>query len=200
LGHVSRGAEKVTAVKLFNRLIEKAPKEPSARLAELAEAKLRLAGERAAIEKQLSQRDDRREKMLVEDRSAKEILGLDVECDELHVALEKVAAKERFLDHEAARASEAETLSEWIAVNDRRLESARRYAESLHATQQAYLDFSQVRQEALSPQYRALYCGFGFVPIPPSPPQLEMFKQQIEVLEDYERARKETISRSNEAA
>jgi hypothetical protein len=179
-------------VKLFAKLIAKAPKEPSARLAELAEAKLRLAEERAAIERQLASRDERRERMLADDKPEKEILALESEFDALHVKIEKIAAQQRYLDVEVLTATEVQTRQRWLVVHDRRLEAARQYAEALGTAQEAYIAFSAARAETLAPEFSSLYCGFGQVPVPPPPPALELFKRQIEALEDFENGRKAT--------
>jgi hypothetical protein len=90
--------------------------------------------------------------------------------------------------------------SDGLPVHDRRLDAAKRYADALGTAQEAYISFSQARAEALAPDFRGLHTGFGAVPIPPAPPLLELFKQQIEALEGYERERKVTASQSNEAA
>jgi len=127
----------------------------SQRLIELAEAKLKLGAERAAINVQIAQREERRERLLADDRSEKEILGLDSEFDALHVKLEKIDAQVRFIEAEILRASEAQIIEKWRVVNEKRLAAAREYAEALSKVQQAYIEFCRAREPTLSPEFRA---------------------------------------------
>lgn len=179
-------------MKLFEKFRSKSSKPHSARFAELREAKVRLASERAEIEAKLASREERREAMLADDKPEREILALDSECDALHVKLEKLNAQLRFVDAEIAKTIDSQTLEQWRAVNERRLEAARRYAGVLATVQEAYIDFCEARNETLEPKFSSLYYPVCGVPTPPSPPQLEIFKRGIEACQDFEAERKAT--------
>jgi hypothetical protein len=194
LGRVSRGAEKGIAVKLFEKLTGKLPKTGEARLRELGAVKEKLIAERAAVEKELSGHAERRSAMILSDKSEKEILAFEALFDELQIKLEKIGEQISFVDSEVAKASEAQAFSRWLIIHDRRLDAARQYAEALAEVQRVYLLFCQVRAQSLAPEFRSIHTSFGFVPVPPSPPQLELFKRQIEALEDLEAERKATAT------
>src|SRR5262245_10855588 len=101
--------------------------------------------------------------MLADDKPERDIIALDSEHDELHIRLEKLDAQVRFIEAEIVRATEAQTLERWLAVNENRLSAARKYADALAKAQDAYRNFCEARQPTLAPEFKSIYVPFGSV-------------------------------------
>jgi hypothetical protein len=171
-------------------------KPPDAQRADIDVALATIAKDRAAAQSVLDGIEQRRERMLLADAPAVEILKLDEEGDHARIKLEKLDVFEGEL---YARLSEVEGIEaevEWRRLFDARHAAACEFASSFNETCGAMFELRHATNAASA---SVIARRFGLLTEPPplilSGESLQRFLGEIEMMSDRESRRRAAVER-----
>jgi hypothetical protein len=175
---------------LLDVLKKKKPRSHDDEVAELVDALGEIVAGRDEANALIASVADRREKLLLEDAPEREILQLESDADEARVRLEKFSLFQVEIEARLDELRADEVEAEWRALYKHRKAAALDYAEALRAAIEKLFALRRVSAACGVNEIGRRYGLAGEAPpILLNGQLLEKFLQDLETLDEYEKAR-----------